>query len=67
MEFFFYDEEKQVLYLTNNDIPVKSTELTAPTLVPAIGYNFNLQTNCIYLQKLILMLRLRAKKYTHQF
>lgn len=38
--FSFTDEEKQVLYLTNNDIPVKSTELTAPTLVPAIGYNF---------------------------
>ncbi len=40
--FSFTDEEKQVLYLTNNDIPVKSTELTAPTLVPAIGYNFKL-------------------------
>ncbi|HVX25264.1 MAG TPA: PorV/PorQ family protein [Parafilimonas sp.] len=38
--FSFTDAEKQVLYLTNNDIPVKSTELTAPTLVPAIGYNF---------------------------
>ncbi len=34
--FSFTDAEKQVLYLTNNDIPVKSTELTAPTLVPAI-------------------------------
>jgi hypothetical protein len=40
--FSFTDEEKQVLYLTNNDIPVKSTELTAPTVVPAIGYNFRL-------------------------
>lgn len=40
--FSFTDEEKQVLYLTDNDIPVKSTELTAPTLVPAIGYNFKL-------------------------
>jgi len=40
--FSFTDEEKQVLYLTNNDIPVKSTELTSPTVVPAIGYNFRL-------------------------
>jgi hypothetical protein len=30
------------LYLTNNDIPVKSTELTSPRLVPAIGYNFRI-------------------------
>jgi len=40
--FSFTDEEKQVLYLTGNDIPVKSTELTSPRLVPAIGYNFRL-------------------------
>lgn len=30
--FNFTDREKQVLYLTNNEIPVKSTELTAPRL-----------------------------------
>lgn len=40
--FSFTDAEKQVLYLTNNDIPVKSTELTSPTLVPAVGYNFRI-------------------------
>jgi hypothetical protein len=40
--FSFTDAEKEVLYLTNNDIPVKSTELTSPRLVPAIGYNFRL-------------------------
>ena len=40
--FSFTDEEKQVLYLTDNDIPIKSTELTSPRLVPAIGYNFML-------------------------
>ncbi len=38
--FSFTDEEKQVLYLTDNDIPIKSTELTSPRLVPAVGYNF---------------------------
>jgi hypothetical protein len=31
--FTFTEREKQALYLTNNDIPVKSTELTAPRLV----------------------------------
>ena len=31
--FSFDDREKEVLYLTNNDIPVKSTELTSPTLI----------------------------------
>lgn len=40
--FSFTEAEKQVLYLTNNDIPVKSTEITAPRLVPAVGYNFTL-------------------------
>src|SRR5947208_3462586 len=40
--FSFTDAEKQVLYLTNNDIPVKSTELTSLRLVPSIGYNFRI-------------------------
>lgn len=40
--FSFTDAEKEVLYLTNNDVPVKSTELTAPRLVPSFGYNFKL-------------------------
>jgi hypothetical protein len=38
--FSFTDAEKQILYLTDNDIPIKSTELTSPRLVPAVGYNF---------------------------
>jgi len=38
--FTFTDREKEVLYLTNNDIPVKSTELTAPRLVAAAAHNF---------------------------
>lgn len=46
--FSFTEEEKEVLYLTDNEIPVKSTELTAPRLVLggaydfAVGKNFNL-------------------------
>lgn len=31
--FSFTEREKEVLYLTNNQIPVKSTELTAPRLI----------------------------------
>ena len=38
--FSFTDREKEVLYLTHNDIPVKSTELTAPRLVTGVAYNF---------------------------
>ena len=38
--FTFEEREKEVLYLTNNDIPVKSTELTAPRLVLGGAYDF---------------------------
>lgn len=37
----FTDKEKEVLYLTNNDIPVRSTELTAPRLVLGGAYDFH--------------------------
>lgn len=40
--FSFTEKEKEVLYLTNNDIPVKSSELTAPRLVLGIGHEFKL-------------------------
>jgi hypothetical protein len=40
--FSFTEKEKQVLYLTNNDIPVKSTELTAPRLVVGAARDFKL-------------------------
>jgi hypothetical protein len=40
--FKFTDKEKEVLYLTKNEIPVKSTELTAPRLTIGGGYNFRL-------------------------
>jgi hypothetical protein len=40
--FNFSEKEKEALYLTNNDIPVKSTELTAPRLVLGAGRNFTL-------------------------
>ena len=40
--FTFTDKEKEILYLTNNEIPVKSTELTAPRLVIGGGYDFKI-------------------------
>jgi len=40
--FSFTDKEKQALYLTNNEIPVKSTELTAPRLVVGAAHDFYL-------------------------
>lgn len=46
--FSFTEKEKEALYLTNNDIPVKSTEMTAPRLIAGAAYNFKL-TNKINL------------------
>ena len=43
--FSFTEKEKEVLYLTNNDIPVKSTEMTAPRLIVAAAHVFPLNPN----------------------
>lgn len=40
--FSFTEREKEALYLTNNDIPVKSTEMTAPRLVIGAAREFKL-------------------------
>lgn len=40
--FTFTEREKEVLYLTNNEIPVKSTELTAPRVVLGVAREFNI-------------------------
>ncbi len=40
--FKFTEREKEVLYLTQNDIPVRSTEITAPRLVLGGAYNFRI-------------------------
>ncbi len=37
-KFSFTEREKEVLYLTNNEIPIKSTEMTAPRLVLGAAY-----------------------------
>jgi hypothetical protein len=38
--FSFTDAEKQQLLLTDNDVPLKSTELTAPSTIVGLGYRF---------------------------
>ncbi|HEX2607908.1 MAG TPA: PorV/PorQ family protein [Flavisolibacter sp.] len=40
--FNFTEKEKEALYLTNNEIPVKSTELTSPRLIAGIARDFKL-------------------------
>jgi len=40
--FSFTEKEKEILYLTKNDIPVKSTELTAPRLVIGAARDFRI-------------------------
>jgi hypothetical protein len=40
--FTFSEREKEVLYLTNNEIPVKSTELTSPRLIAGGARTFAL-------------------------
>lgn len=40
--FSFTEREKEVLYLTNNEIPVKSTEMTAPRLILGVSRDFKL-------------------------
>jgi hypothetical protein len=40
--FTFTEREKEALYLTNNEIPVKSTELTAPRLVLGVAREFHI-------------------------
>lgn len=38
--FSFTEREKEILYLTKNDIPIKSTELTAPRLIAGAAHVF---------------------------
>jgi hypothetical protein len=62
--FKFTDKEKQVLYLTKNDIPVKSTELTAPRLIVGGGYNFDISNSVKLLAEANLNLTFDGKRNT---
>lgn len=62
--FSFTDREKEALYLTNNDIPVKSTELTAPRLIAGVGRQFNVSDKVNILAELNLDLTFDGKRNT---
>jgi hypothetical protein len=62
--FNFTDREKEVLYLTNNDIPIKSTELTAPRVSIGGGYNFKLSKSIDLLAEANLDLTFDGKRNT---
>jgi hypothetical protein len=62
--FKFTEKEKEVLYLTNNDIPVKSTELTAPRLVLGGAYDFKLGSSVKLLAEANLDLTFDGKRNT---
>ena len=40
--FNFSDKEKEILYLTDNEIPVKSNELTSPRVTLGAAHQFNI-------------------------
>jgi hypothetical protein len=62
--FNFTDREKEVLYLTNNDIPVKSTEMTAPRLIAGGAYTFDLSSKIKLLVEANLDLTFDGKRNT---
>jgi hypothetical protein len=50
--FNLTEKMREVFYVTQNDIPVKSTELTAPRLIIGGSYNFKLNHNMNLLAEL---------------
>ncbi len=62
--FTFTEREKEVLYLTKNDIPVKSTELTAPRLIIGGGYDFKLGKSISLMAEVNLDLTFDGKRNT---
>lgn len=62
--FTFTEREKEVLYLTNNEIPVKSTELTAPRLILGIAREFKLSSKASLLAEANVDLTFDGKRNT---
>jgi hypothetical protein len=62
--FNFTEREKEVLYLTNNDIPVKSTEMTAPRLIAGGAHSFTLSKKINLLAEASLDLTFDGKRNT---
>ena len=64
LSFKFTEKEKEILYLTKNDIPVKSTEITAPRLVLGGGYDFSIGSNLKLLAEANLNVTFDGKRNT---
>ncbi len=62
--FNFTDKEKEVLYLTNNDIPVKSSELTSPRVTLGAAHLFGLGKSSTLLAETDLDLTFDGKRNT---
>lgn len=62
--FNFSEREKEVLYLTRNDIPVRSVELTAPRLVLGGSYIFKLNKSVDVLSEANVDLTFDGKRNT---
>jgi hypothetical protein len=62
--FRFTEKEKEILYLTNNEIPVKSTELTAPRLVIGGSYDFPISEKLSLMAEANLNLTFDGKRNT---
>ena len=62
--FTFTEKEKEVLYLTNNEIPVKSSEMTAPRLVLGVARDFRISKKVGLLAEANLDLTFDGKRNT---
>jgi hypothetical protein len=62
--FHFSEKEKEALYLTNNEIPIRSTELTAPRLILGAARNFKLGSKAGLLVELNADLTFDGKRNT---
>lgn len=62
--FSFSEREKEMLYLTNNNIPLKSTENTAPRLVVGGAYTFQFSEKFSLLAEANLQMTFDGKRNT---
>jgi hypothetical protein len=62
--FSFTEREKEQLYLTNNDVPIKSTENTAPRLVLGAAHTFPINKSISLLAEVNLNATFDGKRNT---
>lgn len=62
--FNLNEREREVFFQTKNEIPVKSTELTAPRLILAAGYNFKVSRSLSLLAEANLDVTFDGKRNT---